>query len=99
MPSTERLQGQLDEAVNDLADIRARANALTVQICDLIVDFANDHGCSDKSVGYALEYTADALTDLIDDAEGPSYRRKVRLEDEIGVIEDADLRRSAPQAL
>ena len=95
MPDTERLHAQLDAAENEMADIRARANALIVQISDLIVAFADDHDCTDKSVAYAIEYAADALTDLIDDAIGPAARRKVRLENEIGVAEDADLRLNA----
>lgn len=96
MPDTERLCAQLDEAHNELADIGERTRKLTDQIGDLIRAFAADHSCTDKSVDYAIEYSADALTDLIDDATGPAHRRKVRIEDEIGSIEDADLRRSAP---
>jgi molecular chaperone GrpE (heat shock protein) len=99
MASTERLYAQLDETANELSDIGDRARKLTADIESLIRAFAADHSCSDKSVNYAIEYTTDALVDLIDDATGPAYRRKTRLEDEIGAIEDADLRRSAPMVL
>lgn len=91
MPDTESLYAQLDEAHNELADIGERARKLTDQIGDLIRAFAADHSCSDKSVDYAVEYSADALTDLIDDATGPASRRKVRIENEIGNVEEADL--------
>lgn len=97
--STERLYGQLDATDDELSDIRAKASKLKADIGALIRAFAEDYSCSSKSTDYALEYTEDALVDLIDDAEGPTYRRKVRLEDQIGDIEDADLRRSAPMVL
>jgi hypothetical protein len=99
MPDTTRLYAQLDETDNELTDIHARARTLMDTIEGLIRAFAADHGCADKSVNYAVEYTADSLIDLIDDAAGPAYRRKVRLENEIGDIEAADERRSAPMVL
>ncbi len=98
MTSTEHLYRQLDEADNELSDIRIRARALAIGIEGLIRAFAEDHGCGETSTTYAIEYAADALTDLIDDAEGPAARRKIRIEDEIGEIENADLMRSIPAA-
>ncbi len=92
---TERLYGKLDEASNEISDIRAREQRLIEQINGLINAFGADHGCSDKSVNYAIDYTADALLDLFDDAEGPAARRKIKIELEISEIEEADLRRSA----
>lgn len=96
---SERLYAQLEEAENEIADIRERARKLRTAIDAMIRAYAADHRCTQKSVDRAIEYTADALLDLIDDAEGPAYRRKCRIENEIGDSEYADERRSAPMVL
>lgn len=93
MPVTTRLYAQLDEAENEMAGIRAKGNVLRNAVADLIRAFAQDHDCSPD---HALEYVDGELAELVDDAEGPSYRRKCRLENEIGDIEYADLRLSSP---
>ena len=96
MPDTEYLQARLGEAHNEITDIRERGQKLRGAIAYLICAYAADHKCSQKSIDYAIEYSADALTDLLDDAEGPACRRATRIEMEIGDIESPDLYRSSP---
>lgn len=99
MAATERLYAQFDETSNELADIRERYKRMLGRVNAEIRAFAADHRCSESSLNRTIEYTADACTDLLDDAEGPAWRRKCRLENEIGDIEEADLRLSAPVVL
>jgi len=96
MPSTERLYGQLDDADNEMAGIKAKGAALYKEIADKVRAFAEDYDCQPDST---LEYIEGAIADLVDDAQGPAWRRKCRLENEIGAIEDADLRLNAPVVL
>ncbi len=93
---TERLYSQLDEARNEMDDIKARGVTLYRAIDALVKDFALSHSCNPQ---IAMEAIDEAITELVDDAEGPTYRRAARLEDEISNIEEADLRRSAPMVL
>ena len=96
MPDTECLQSKLDEARNELDAIKADGAALYAAIKVLVETFAKKH---DGDGERALEHINDALQDLMGDAGGPAWRRKVKYEDRIGAIEDADLRRSAPVVL
>lgn len=96
MPDTERLYAKLDEERDAIADIREKGNRLRNQIGALITAFAQDYACKPDGT---LDYVDGALLDLISDAEGPAIRRKYRWENEIGDIEYADERRSAPAVL
>ncbi len=93
---TERLYAQLDEAQNEMDDIKARGVTLYKAIDALVRAFAADHSCDADGTMEAID---EAIAELVDDAEGPAYRRVSRLEDEISNIEEADLRRSAPMVL
>ncbi len=96
MTYTLRLQSDLDDARNELEAIKAEGFTLAEQLAKLVKAFAAKHHCHDDN---ALNLIDDALDDLIDDATGPVSRRIVRLEDEMGAIEDKDLRRNSPIVL
>ena len=96
MPDTERLYDRIADAESELHDIDAAARALGEQITALVVEFCTRFDADQK---HADGYIADMVSDLVFDAAGPAYRRKVALEDRISEIEDADLRRSAPVVL
>ncbi len=90
---TERLYAQLDEATDAHADVIAKGVILRRKVEILIREYAKDYDCNPDAT---LDYVLGALVDLADDAEGPAYRRKVRLEEEIGAIEERDLRLNSP---
>lgn len=96
MPDTLNLYSALDSAANEYDAIARDGKELEGKIGSLLADFGHRHRCDTAG---PLEHIHDALTDLINDAQGPSYRRRVRLEDEIGALEDADMRRSSPVVL
>ena len=93
---TERLYDRIAAAESELHDIDAAARALGEQITALVARFCTRFDADQK---HADGYIADMVSDLVFDAAGPAYRRKVALEDQIADIEDADLRRSAPVVL
>lgn len=93
---TTRLYAQLDEAELEIEAIKRGGVDLYKAINALVLAYANDYGCDASGT---MEHIDDAISDLVNDAEGPAWRRKTRLEDEIGAIKDADLRLSAPVVL
>jgi len=95
-PDTLNLYGALDSASNEFDAIARDGADLGCKIGALMIEFGKRHRCDAAG---AIEHVNDALSDLINDAQGPSYRRRVRLEDEIGALEDADMRRSSPVVL
>ncbi len=98
MTDTLRLQSDLDDAKNELDAIRAEGAAALREINGIISAFAAKHLTYGTGAS-ALDAVKDAFDDLIDDATGPVSRRIVRLEDELGAVEDKDLRRNAPIVL
>ena len=96
MPDTEYLQSKLDEARNELDAIKADGAALYANIKVLVDAFAKKHDADPRG---AMDAINDSISDMMYDARGPAERRKVKYEDRIGAIEDADLRRSAPVVL
>lgn len=97
MPSTERLHDQIADCDAEMKRIRDDAYALQEAVAALVSDFAVKHPKAETS-GLTDDF-AFRLADIIDDLEGPAFRRKTRLEDEIGNIEWADLNRNAPVVL
>ena len=93
---TAHLESNIDEATLEMQTIEREGRELGLQVAELIEAFGKRHRCD---VTGTLEYVAASLADLISDASGPAYRRKVRLEDAIGRLEDADMRRSSPVVL
>ncbi len=96
MPDTNRLQLALDDARTEHEAIHGEGVELSRQIEGLVKAYAERHRCDAAST---LEHIDDAIKDLVSDATGPTHRVIVRLEDEIGDIEHADLQRSAPVVL
>ena len=91
--ATDRLYAQLDEASNEIEATQRGGVTLYKAINDLVMAYAEKYRCDATST---MEHIDDAISDLVNDAVGPAWRRKTRLEDEIDQIEEADLRRSAP---
>lgn len=87
------LENQLDDARTERDAIFNEGHAVTDTLTRMVEAFAAKHQCQS---GSAFNAIADLMTDLIDDATGPVSRRIVRLEDEIGALEERDLRSNAP---
>lgn len=87
------LEHQLDDARTEREAIRAEGAEISRQMQLMAQAYARKHQCNPNS---ALDHIDDLMTDLISDATGPSARRIVRLEDEIGALEERDLRRNSP---
>lgn len=94
MPGTERLHNQIADCDAEMKRIRDDAYALQEAVAALVSDFGVKYPKTEMSG--LTEAFADCLSDIVDDLEGPAFRRKMRLEDEIGRIEWADLERDAP---
>ncbi len=95
MTNTMRLEGDLDAARNERDAIKAEGNAALREINAIIGAYALKH-LTTRTGAAALDSIKDAFDELIDDATGPVCRRIVRLEDELGALEDRGMRRNAP---
>lgn len=93
MPATERLQSDLGDAISEQEAIRADGVALYAEIRTLVLAFAAKHKTAETDA--MLEHTDGAIGDMVSDACGPAWRRQCRIENEIGRVEDADMRRNA----
>ncbi len=96
MRDTERLQHALDDARTEHEAIHGEGVELSRQIEGLVKAYAARHSCDCTGT---MEHIDDAIKDLVSDASGPSHRLIVRLEDEIGNLEYADLERNSPVVL
>lgn len=94
MPSTERLEDQIHDAEREMKTIARDAGDLQDALDALLSAFAMKYPMADTHT--LSEDFAARLADQVDDLQGPSYRRKVRLENEVDDIEWADLERSRP---
>lgn len=90
------LENQLDDARTEREAIQIEGTEVANKILVLLGDYATKHGCKTTGV---RDHVADLMADLISDATGPVHRRIVRLEDEIGALEERDLRRNSPVVL
>lgn len=95
-PNTEKLNDKIGAAERELATIQADATALRNDLDKLVAAFCEKH---DADLKGARDYLDDLLTDLLFDAEGPAYRRKVAAENKLSVVEDRDLRANSPVVL
>lgn len=97
MRSTERLHDQIADAEQEMKRIQNDAAELQKAVDFLLTDYAVKYPHADTTS--LSEDFAARLSDIVDDLEGPAYRRKSRLEDEISNIEWADLERSRAAVL
>lgn len=88
-----KLEHDLDDARTEREAIRNEGTEVANKILVLLGAYATKHGCKTTGVRDSI---ADLMADLISDATGPVSRRIVRLEDEIGALEERDLRRNSP---
>jgi len=93
---TPRVEADLDEARAVHERIEREGADLFRAIDKLVRAYGERHSCE---VSGTLEYIDGAITDLVSDATGPSWRKICRLEDEVGRLDDAELRRNAPVVL
>lgn len=91
-----KLENQLDDARTEREAIRTEGTDILDKMHAMVKAYAAKHQC--KALG-ALDHIDDLMADLIDDATGPVSRRIVRLEDEIGALEERDLRRNSPAVI
>lgn len=89
MPDTFQLESQIADADREMKAIDRDAGDLQRAVDDLLSDFRAKYGHADTA-GLSEAFSA-RLADIVDDLQGPAYRRKSRLEDEIGNIEFAEL--------
>lgn len=94
---TERLYAQVDEAAAEMQRIEREGIELQRGVDALLSDFAMKYPHADT--GSLSRDFAARLADTVDDLQGPAYRRKSRIEDTIGNIEERDLMRSSPLVL
>lgn len=95
MPDThENLHDQIHDAEQEMKRIQDAAHDLQRAVDALVSDFAVKYPNADTS-GLTEDF-ASRLADIVDDLEGPAYRRKSRLEDQIAEIEWKDLNRNSP---
>lgn len=97
MDSIERRHDGIHDAEQEMKRIDSDAADLQRALDALLSDYGVKYPAADTG-SLSADFAA-RLSDIVDDLQGPAYRRKVRLEDEIGGIEERDLRRSAPMVL
>lgn len=90
---TIALENELDDARTEREAIRNEGEKLKATMIAMVAAYANKHNCRLLS---PTDHVMDLMDDLISDAMGPIVRRIVRLEDEIGALEERDLRRNSP---
>lgn len=87
------LENELDDARTEREAIRNEGIALMEKMQAMVRAYAAKYRCNPKT---ACDHIDDLMGDLASDATGPVHRRIVRLEDEIGALEEKDLRRNSP---
>ena len=74
------LHADLDKAAAEFVQIGNEGADLYRKIDLLVQEYAHAHDCD---ATYVMERIDAAIADLVDDATGPSYRRKVKIENDI----------------
>jgi hypothetical protein len=97
MPDTIHLENKIDEADLEMKAIADAAAELQAEIDEKVRAFAHKYPQVEMS-GLSEDF-ASRLSDIVDDLQGPAWRRKSRLEDEICNLEWDDLNRSRPVVL
>ncbi len=97
MDTTERLHDQIHDAEIEMKRIDVDAAALQDAIDELVRAFSAKY--PKVAMSALSEDFASRLSDIVDDLQGPAYRRKSRLEDDICNADWADLERNSPVVL
>lgn len=90
----ENLNDQIADCDKEMKRIKDDAADLLKAVEALVSDFAVKYPNADTS-GLTEDF-ASRLSDIVNDLEGPAWRRKCRIENELGAIDSADLWRNSP---
>ncbi len=97
MPTSESKYDAIGEAELEMKKIEDDCYDLQTAVDALLSDFGMKYPVADIA-SLSSDFAA-RLSDIEDDLQGPAYRRKSRLEDEIADEEYADLERRRPVPL
>jgi hypothetical protein len=99
MHNTERLYAARDEASHQLDCIRAASKKAYAEIEGIAARLREETGCTEDDVQYFLDHAHDGLRDMLAGVTDRYEDERDGADEEISLIEEADLRRSAPVVL